>query len=295
MKKAMTIPLVFVFACLLHTSCQPNNPQYFANYDKNIEEEVEEEYVLVWSEEFEEGKTDNGKYALPGDKWSFETGGAGWGNDEAQYYVDRVLNTDTVAKIKDGSLFISAIKLGSPYEGKDYISARMNTQETWTYGRFEMSAKLPTGRGTWPAFWMLPKSYASISDGEIDVMEHVGYDPGVVHFSVHTGAYNHAKETGRTANKKVKDFDTEFHLYAVEWTEDYIAGYIDGALYFTFVNDHKGDNETWPFTVPFGLKLNLAIGGSWGGYEGIDNTIFPAIFEIDYVRVYQKKANVILQ
>ncbi|MFT4221984.1 glycoside hydrolase family 16 protein [Dysgonomonas sp.] len=289
MKKIMIISLIFVFSCLINSSCQPDNPLYFANYDKNTGEAEDEEYVLVWSEEFNEKKTEDGKYALPGDKWSFETGGQGWGNEEDQFYIDRFLGTDTVAKIKDGSLLISAIKLESPHEGKNYISARMNTQEQWKYGRFEMKAKLPTGRGTWPAFWMLQRGSSSLLEGEIDIMEHVGYDPGVVHFSVHTAAYNHAMGTGRTTNKTVKNFDTEFQIYAVEWTEDYIAGYINGALYFTFVNDHKGNKETWPFDVPFYLKLNLAIGGTWGGYEGIDDSIFPAVFEIDYVRVYQKK------
>jgi beta-glucanase (GH16 family) len=251
----------------------------------------EKEYQLVWNEEFNEPGNLDKSFPLPGDKWYFETGGHGWGNNEAQFYVDRVLGTDTVAKIKDGSLLISAIRLSAPYQGKKYISARMNSKEYWTYGRFEMRAKLPAGRGTWPAFWMLPQSVQSTLDGEIDIMEHVGYDPGEVYFSIHTGAYTHILGTGKQAKKTILDFDVQFHVYAVEWTEDYIHGYIDDERYFTFENDHKGIRETWPFYVPFNLKLNIAIGGDWGGYEDIDDTIFPAVYEIDYVRVYQQENN----
>ncbi|OQB29688.1 MAG: Beta-glucanase precursor [Bacteroidetes bacterium ADurb.Bin174] len=248
----------------------------------------EPSYQLVWSEEFNEPRDGAGRCALPGDKWLFEIGGHGWGNNEEQYYVDRVLGTDTVAKIQDGSLIISAFRLKKRYLGKRYISARMNTYEYWLYGRFEMRAKLPHGRGVWPAFWMLPRNIQSVHDGEIDIMEYVGYDPGVVHFSIHTGAYTPAVGTGKNARRFIPDCETAFHVYAVEWTEDYIAGFIDDDLYFVFENDYQNNPETWPFYMPFNLKINLAVGGDWGGYEGIDNTIFPARYVIDYVRVYQR-------
>ncbi|HOG04696.1 MAG TPA: glycoside hydrolase family 16 protein [Paludibacter sp.] len=277
-------------ALLLLYACMREDPAYFT-HKPVISQDVdtdELEYQLVWSEEFNEGRDANGKCALPGDKWMFEVGGHGWGNEEEQYYVDRVLGTDTVAKIKDGVLIISAIKLNTPYEGRKYISARMNTKEYWTYGRFEMRAKLPSGRGTWPAFWMLPRNMQSVRDGEIDIMEYVGAEPGLVHFSAHTGAYTPAVGTGKNARIMVPDCETEFHVYAVEWTEDYIAGFVDEERYFTFMNDHQGIKDTWPFNVPFNLKLNIAVGGSWGGYDGIDDTIFPATYEIDYVRVYQR-------
>lgn len=166
----------------------------------------------------------------------------------------------------------------------------MTTARTWQYGYMEMKARLPKGKGTWPAFWMLPEHMETVADGEIDIMEHVGYDPGVIHFSTHTGAYNPANGTTRSGTKKISDADSEFHTYGVEWTEDYVAGYIDGQLYYTFVNDKKDDKNTWPYNIPFLLKLNLAIGGSWGGYEGIDDACFPATYEIDYVRVYQRVA-----
>lgn len=266
-------------------SCMPDDPKYFPNTGKdNVTDDGD--YKLVWSQEFNEARDASGKAVLPFDNWSFETGGTGWGNNETQYYIDKIADNDTVAKVVDGNLIITAFK--HDFQNMKYISARMTTKKTWKYGYFEMRAKLPTGRGTWPAFWMLPPGATSVSDGEIDIMEHVGYDPGVIHCSAHCGAYNPANNNARTSNKTIKDFDTAFHTYGVEWTEDYIAGYIDGIMYFTFINDKKNDNNTWPFTQAFNLKLNIAIGGDWGGYQGIDDNIFPARFIIDYVRVYQK-------
>lgn len=274
---------------LLYSSCMREDPAYFVRPPVVVEDNDEDlEYQLVWSEEFNEGIDENGQYPVPGDEWRFEVGGHGWGNDESQFYVDRFLNNDTVALIKDGTLRITAHKLDEPHEGRDYISARMNSRKSWKYGYIEMRAKLPGGRGTWPAFWMLQEGDWSLLAGEIDIMEFVGVEPGLVHFSVHTAAYNHAMETGKTNYMRVDDATTEFHTYAMEWTEDGIFGYIDDVRYFTFLNDHSGDKEKWPFDVPFYLKLNLAIGGSWGGYEGIDDSIFPVTYEIDYVRVYQK-------
>ena len=288
MKKIIIVAILA--ATLAGTSCMPEDPKYFAFMQQQNQDSEDLEYQLIWNDEFDEPRKADGTYPLPGDKWLFETGGTGWGNNEDQYYVDRVLGADTVAKIKDGCLVITAYKLNTPYEGKNYISARMNSYQFWTYGRFEMRAKLPAGVGTWPAFWMLPQGAQSTMDGEIDIMEHVGYEAGDVWFSVHTGAYTPALGTGRNAKKVIPDYNTEFHVYAVEWTENFIAGYIDNECYFTFINDHRQDRSTWPFSTPFNLKLNLAIGGDWGGYMGIDDSIFPASFEIDYVRVYQRRA-----
>lgn len=252
--------------------------------------EEPKEYVLVWQDEFNEEPAADGTLPLPGDEWWFETGNNGWGNNEPQNYIDRVLGTDTVAKIQNGCLVISAIKLKNLHEGSDIISARMNTRKAWKYGKFEMRAKLASGRGTWSAFWMMPQNYQSWPlDGEIDIMEYVGYDPNVVHASIHTESYNHKIGTQKTNTKKIQNAETEFHIYTLEWTEDEIIAYIDGQKYFAFSNDGKGDKNTWPFDQPFYLKLNLAIGGDWGGQQGIDANIFPARYEIDYVRVYQKK------
>lgn len=244
---------------------------------------VPQGYSLVWQDEFNKG-------ALPDSEWWFETGNHGWGNNELQNYVDRILEKDTVAKIQDGSLIITALKLDKPYQGSDIISARMNTVKSWKYGYFEMRAKVPGGKGTWAAFWMMPKDFQHWPlDGEIDIMEYVGYKPNITHSTIHTADYNHVIGTEKTATKDIKTAESNFHIYAVEWTADEIKGYVDGTEYFSFKNDNKGDKKTWPFNVPFYLKLNLAIGGDWGGHDGVDPNILPACYEVDYVRVYQKK------
>ena len=247
-------------------------------------------YGLVWSDEFNDARTPEGKPALRPDKgeWWYETGGNGWGNSELQYYVaGTTFYNDTLAAISDGTLKIKALK--KKYYGMEYVSIRMNTSKSWTYGYFETRAKLPGGKGVWPAFWMMPKNFQSWPlDGEIDIMEYVGYDPNVVHASVHTEAYNHKIGTQKTSTLKISNAETEFHVYGLDWTETRIRGYVDGVLYFTFSNDGTGNKKTWPFNAPFYLKLNLAIGGSWGGVMGVDTQIFPSTYEIDYVRVFQQ-------
>ena len=237
-------------------------------------------YNLVWSDDFESSKP-----ALPDrTKWSYETGAGGWGNNEIQNYISGVSGTDTCALVSNGILKIIAKKRGS-----EVISIRMNTTNSWLYGYFEARLKVPTGKGTWPAFWMMPKNFTSWPlDGEIDIMEYVGYRPNVVQSSVHTMSYNHSIGTEKTAMKTISNAETEFHVYALEWTAEKITGFVDGTAYFTFQNDMKNYKNTWPFNAPFYLKLNMAWGGNWGGLQGIDETKLPATYEIDYVRVYQK-------
>jgi beta-glucanase (GH16 family) len=151
-----------------------------------------------------------------------------------------------------------------------------------------MRAKLPGGKGTWAAFWMMPQNFTAWPlDGEIDIMEYVGYRPDVTQASVHTQAYNHKEHTEKTDTHSAPGAESKFYVYGLLWTKDTIAGYINGTKYFSFANDHAGDKRTWPFNEPFYLKLNLAIGGDWGGSMGIDPAIFPSRYEIDYVRVYQ--------
>lgn len=136
---------------------------------------------------------------------------------------------------------------------------------------------------------MLPQDFKQWPlDGEIDIMEHVGSHPDTVHITMHMEEYNHMKGTQKTSVNFVKGVQSEFHIYALEWTPNYIHGYIDGKQCFTFVNDQKGDKKTWPFNVPFLIKLNMAIGGTLGGKLGVDDSCFPAKYEIDYIRVYQK-------
>ncbi len=242
-------------------------------------------YSLVWNEEFNEARQANGKPALPNTtRWSYETGASGWGNNEIQNYIAAYSGTDTCAIITNGTLKIIAKKRAS-----EVISIRMNSINSWLYGYFEARLKVPGGKGTWPAFWMLPKNFVSWPlDGEIDIMEYVGYRPNVVQSSVHTYSYNHSIGTEKTATRQIANAETEFHVYAVEWTADKITGFVDGVSYFSFANDKTNNKNTWPFNAPFYLKLNLAWGGNWGGSQGIDETKLPATYEIDYVRVYQK-------
>jgi beta-glucanase (GH16 family) len=243
-------------------------------------------YNLVWQDEFNNGRLNDGKAAMPNtSEWYYETGANGWGNNELENYIAGVQGRDTCAAIFDGSLKIIARKVGN-----QVFSIRMNTKKSWQYGYFEARLKLPVGKGTWPAFWMLPMNFQNWpDDGEIDIMEEVGYRPNWVSASIHCKAYYHSIGTQKTAEKLVPTAQSDFHVYAVEWTEDYIRGFIDGERYFTFTNDKNGNKNTWPFNVPFYLKLNLAWGGDWGGAQGVDESALPATYEIDYVRVYQKK------
>jgi hypothetical protein len=250
-----------------------------------LENYVPQGYSMVWSDEFNTLRQNDGKPALPSlDNWWFEKGAGGWGNNEVQNYVDRFVGTDTCSIVSDGTLKIIAKK-----RNQEVISIRMNTVKSWQYGYFEARLRMPSGKGTWPAFWMLPKDFKSWPlDGEIDIMEYVGYDPNVVHASIHTMSYNHAIGTQKTSTYTVQNAETEFHIYGLEWTADKITAYVDGQPYFSFENDGKGDVNTWPFNKPFYLKLNLAWGGNWGGAQGVDESKLPATYEIDYVRVYQK-------
>ncbi|MEO0043046.1 MAG: hypothetical protein RL329_2494 [Bacteroidota bacterium] len=237
-------------------------------------------WKLVWSDEFN-------KVGLPDTtKWGYDVGGNGWGNNEWQYYTDGDSNN---VFVKNGILSITARK--EKKHGKDYSSARMVTRgkADFTYGRIEIRAKLPKGRGTWPAGWMLGSNLKEVGwplCGEIDILEHVGFDPDTVVGSVHTVTYNHIKGTQKSKKLFIKNPYTEFHTYAIEWTAEQMVFFLDDNAYLTVQNEHKTDNE-WPFNKPQYLLLNLAIGGNWGGEKGVDETIFPLCMEVDYVRVFQ--------
>ncbi len=261
--------------------------QYFINQEADKDEDyVPSGYSLVWEEEFNADKLSGGKPALPdNEKWFYETAEPGWVNNELQTYIEGFIGTDTTAAIYDGTLKIKAIP-----RGERIYSARINTIEAWTYGYFEARLRVPGGKGTWPAFWMMPKNFTAWPlDGEIDIMEYVGYDPNVVHSSIHTQSYYHSIGTQKTGTKEIENAEIEFHVYAVEWTADYIKGFVDGEEFFRFDNDGTGNKHTWPFNAPFYLKLNLAWGGDWGAAQGLDETALPATYEVDYVRVYQKE------
>ncbi len=237
---------------------------------------------LVWQDEFD-------KPGLPDPtRWAYDVGGHGWGNNEAQYYTSQRSEN---ARVEKGKLIIEARK--ESFEGKNYTSARLLTQNkiAWTYGRFEIMAKLPQGRGTWPALWMLGENITTVSwplCGEIDIMEHVGFDEGVVHGTIHSEAYNHSKNTQKGGQTTQKDVTSQFHLYAMEWTADQIDFFLDDRKYYTVQRSVLGSSPAqWPFGNPFFLIMNVAVGGNWGGAQGIDERIWPQRMEVDYVRVYQ--------
>ena len=235
---------------------------------------------LVWNDEFN-------YLGLPDStKWGYDVGGNGWGNNEAQFYTKADTNN---AVVRNG--FLSIIARKEKHEGKGYTSARMVTsnKKDWRFGRVEIRAKLPKGRGTWPAGWMLGSNINTVGwpqCGEVDILEHVGYDPDTVVGSIHSTAYNHIKGTQKTKRIFIKNPYTEFHVYACEWDTNKMVFSLDGVPYLTVQNEHKTEKE-WPFNNPMYILLNVAVGGDWGGTKGIDESIFPVRMQVDYVRIYQ--------
>ncbi len=253
-----------------------------------------DERKLVWSDEFD-------KPGMPDEsKWTYEEGFIR--NRESQYYT-RARQEN--ARVEDGVLVIEARReqykdpsidpnrTGGRRRGPEsveYTSASVNTKGkvAWRYGRIEVRAKLPTGRGMWPAIWMLGTNIDEIgwpACGEIDIMENVGFAPDVIHANIHTKAYNHVKGTGKGAKLTVPNPHDDFHIYAVEWTEKTMDFFVDDQKVFTFENEGTG-RDVWPYDQPHYLILNIAVGGAWGGQKGIDDEIFPQKMLIDYVRVY---------
>jgi beta-glucanase (GH16 family) len=272
--------LFFVTSLLFACSCSKSNkggavlnPQ--PPQDKNWQFET----TPVWSDEFDyTGAPD-------ASKWGYDIGGNGWGNNELEYYTNSTNN----AKVENGKLSITARQ--ENVGGMNYTSARLVTKNKgdFLYGRIEISAKLPSGRGTWPAIWMLPTDWVYggwPKSGEVDIMEHVGYDPNNVLSSIHTQNYNHTLGTQKSGGMNIPTAMSAFHKYRFDWTPYAVRVYYDDQLVFTFVNEGKG-YATWPFDKRFHLLLNLAIGGNWGGAQGVDTTIFPTTMEVEYVRVYK--------
>lgn len=233
---------------------------------------------LVFSDEFNlNGLPDK-------DLWAYDTGNSGWGNHELENYTEGDTNNTFIQK---GLLHIRALK--DSKEEKGYTSARLVMREGYQYGRIEISAKLPAGRGLWPALWLLPDKSAYggwPKSGEIDLMENVGYMPDSLFFTVHTGKYNHVLGTQKSKGIYDTSLYTKFHEYALEWTPEKISFYLDEKLCFSFKNEHSG-SPAWPFDQKFHVLMNLAVGGDWGGKNGVDPNVFPATMQIDYVRIFQ--------
>jgi beta-glucanase (GH16 family) len=243
---------------------------------------------LVWSDEFD------GTGLPDPTKWGYDTSRnrVGWFNNELQYYArDRLEN----AKIDNGKLIITARKerlvSAADYGNQAYTSARLITRDTarWTYGFFEVRAKLPCGAGTWPAIWTLGTQGPWPASGEIDIMEQFGDDKTEVLGTIHTQAYNYSNGTlgpGLGGAVAVSDSCTQFHNYQLTWSADEIAIGIDDRVYFVYKNPKNGSYAQWPFDSPQYLLLNLAIGGDLGG--AVPANFTSQQMEVDYVRVYQR-------
>lgn len=248
-----------------------------------------EGYRLVWHDEFDNGTE------LSND-WTHEVKGPGWVNNELQTYVNGEADGRRVTELKDGKLHIHCFKSndGQIYSGRVY--AHVNTG--WQYGYIEARIKLPSGKGTWPAFWMMPCNVDWRTEGwpycgEIDIMEEVGVDANRVSSSLHAKGHNHTNGTQVTHEMYCEHAEGEFHVYALDWTPTKITTYVDGKVQLEYSNpntpstaDPKWD---WPYDRPYYVILNLAWGGMWGGYKGVDESALPVTMEVDYVRVFQKE------
>lgn len=236
--------------------------------------------TLAWQDEFDGTSVNT-------NNWTFETGSHGWGNNELQNYTN-----GSNAAVAGGKLTITARKVDENKQPGSYTSARMITmnKKEFLYGRMEIRAKLPSGTGIWPAIWMLGTNFKTAgwpACGEIDIMEYVGYQPNTVHATIHTPSSYGNSVNGVTV--PLATCEEQFHNYGIIWNEKYIRFYIDdpGDVIYTYAPAVK-NSSNWPFDQPFFFILNVAVGGTWGGANGIDNSIFPQSMEVDYVRVYQE-------
>jgi beta-glucanase (GH16 family) len=240
----------------------------------------------TFADEFAAGEIDTST-------WRFDThrNAAGWYNNERQYYAD---NRRENARVEDGALVIEArreqlSKAKFPdWGGQDYTSAKLVTREKLGYGFYEVRARLPCGRGMWPAIWMVADKGPWPDAGEIDIMEMVGWNPNVVHGTLHSGAFNHRLKTQRGGQVTIPTACTEYHRYQLDWTPDAITIGADDRAFMQVRNDQPGGKAAWPFTDPYPLILNLAVGGDWGGQKGIDDAALPQRMSVDYVRYWRK-------
>lgn len=251
------------------------------NSDTNPKQEYAFSSTPSWRDEFDyTGAPDPAK-------WSYDLGDHGWGNHELENYT----NSRENSRVENGMLIIEARKGASGKQ--NYSSARLVTKGKgdFKYGKFEIRAKLPKGRGTWPAIWMLASTgdygnHGWPDNGEIDIMEHVGFDQNNIHGNIHTKAFNHTIHTNKGSNVIVETASSDFHIYSCEWTPDRVSILVDGKEYFVFKKEAGYTWAEWPFDKPLHLLLNIAVGGDWGGQKGVDDTVFPQKMEVDYVRVF---------
>jgi beta-glucanase (GH16 family) len=275
-QNVVLLKMLFLGIFFVMIGCNPDETQTVAEF-KN----------LVLSDEFD---TDN---KINADIWTFDigTGSNGWGNNEEQFYTNRIENVS----VQNGILIIKALK--EDYNGSEYTSSKILTKglKEQAYGRFEARIQLPTGQGMWPAFWLLG---ANCGDGtadtqvwpncgEIDIMEYRGQDPTVVHGSVHGPGYAAGNAITKSYALENDRFDTGFHVFGIEWAPEYINYYVDDVLYNQITRQQVEEKGTWVFDQPFYIIINLAVGGDFVGAPN-EQTVFPQTMLIDYVRVYNK-------
>lgn len=245
-------------------------------------------WVLTWSDEFDGD-------GVPAEKnWTYDTGGGGWGNHELESYTARPANS----AVRGGHLEITAIRenfTGSDGIPREYTSARLKTLGRFSqaYGRFEARIRIPEGPGMWPAFWLMGDNIGKVGwpkCGEIDVMENIGTEPGIVSGSLH-GPSTIGETTSESSEFRLADpgrFADAFHVYAIEWEPERVRFYVDDTSFATYERADWKKTGPWPFDHPFFILLNLAVGGEWPGPPG-PSTKFPQTMRVDYVRVYQRR------
>lgn len=279
-----SISLIFVF--FLNLSCKKTeekviipDPDVVVTPPKPDVYEISDK--IKWADEFDAPGSPNSDF------WGYDLGGGGWGNNEKQVYTKDPENVI----IKGGNLNIVA-KYSKDWP--NYTSTRLISKgkKDFLYGKLEVRAKLPKGKGTWPAIWTLASQteYGGNfwpDNGELDIMEHVGFDQDRIHNNIHTRAFHHSIGTNKGNSKPVADVSNKFHTYTLEWLPNIITFYIDGEKNFEFKRESYYSWREWPFDKPQHLLLNIAVGGNWGGQQGIDDTVFPQKMEIDYVRYYE--------
>jgi beta-glucanase (GH16 family) len=247
------------------------------------------EWVLTWSDEFSAADGSSPDVS----KWTYDLGGNGWGNQELQSYTSLRQNV----QIQGGNLVITARQenyTGADGIARNYTSTRLKTQGLFSqaYGRFEARIKIPEGQGIWPAFWMLGSNLGTVDwpkCGEIDIMENIGREPGIVHGSLH-GPGSVAITSDLTASTSLpggQSYSEDFHVYAVEWEPGTVKFFVDSNHYATFTQSQWPANGQWVFDHPFFIILNVAVGGKWPGSPDA-STQFPRQMLVDYVRVYSK-------
>lgn len=234
---------------------------------------------IVWQQEFDGPPGAAPDYSV----WSHDLGAGGWGNSELQTYTDSRANS---ALDGQGNLVLTARR---ETDGS-YTSARLQTNDKveLQYGRVEARIQIPRGQGIWPAFWMLGADLPGVpwpQAGEIDVMENVGFEPHLVHGTVHGPGYSGSGGiSGTSMHPQGWSFADTFHTFAVDWRPGSITWSVDGVVYHQVTRESLGGRE-WVFDKPYFLVLNVAVGGSWPGYPDA-STVFPQQMKVDYVRVY---------